>query len=166
MRRVIQAAKSLAGNRVIRLLDLVANPITQYHEWTQNNNVRPIDGFDSFIFLTRKGRLLTSAGVNNALKSAAEAFNIEQAAKGSSMRSPSLSCHWLRRTFDTRLCEMRVSLKVVWYLTGRQDVNMTANVYTTVQENLAASEMLKLVKENGEFHTTFLQQTYRKLSQN
>lgn len=166
MRRVMQRPKSTAGNRTIPLLEPAANAISKYREWAESNGIslaEPIDGFDGFIFLTRKGWPLTSAGVNNALKRAVDAFNKDQMATGDSLRLPSLSCHWLRRTFATRLCEAGVSLKVAQYLMGHEDINMTANVYTAIQGNLTTSEMLKLVGESVELPANSVQHFYNKL---
>ena len=169
MRRVMQAPKSAAGKRTLPLLEPTANAIAQYRGWIEDNGFvlkEPVNGFDSFVFMTRKGWPLTSAGVNSSLKRAVEAFNKDQAVKGSELRLPCISCHWLRRTFATRLCEAGVSLRVAQYLMGHEDINMTANVYTAVQGNLTTSEMLKLVGRGGESRTTFLQQTYGKFSRN
>ena len=169
MKRVMQAPKSAAGKRTLPLLEPAANAIAEYRRWMEEKGItlkEPVDGFDDFVFLTLKGWPLTSAGVNSSLKHAVEAFNEYQESKGSDLRLPPISCHWLRRTFATRLCEAGVSLRVAQYLMGHEDINMTANVYTAVQTRLTTSEMLKLVGKDDGFRTTFVQQTYGKLGQN
>ncbi len=166
MQRVMQHPKSIAGKRIIPLLEPAADAIAEYRAWMTRNGIRlaeSIDGFDDFVFLTRKGWPLTPAGVNNALKRAVDAFNKEQAAKNEALRLPPLSCHWLRRTFATRLCEAGVSLKVAQYLLGHEDINMTANIYTAVQGSLTTSEMLKLMGESVELPEDSVQHFYNKL---
>ncbi len=61
----------------------------------------------------------------------------------------------LRRAVATRLCEAGASLKVAQYLLGHEDINMTANAHATVQGNLTASEMLKLIERGEQSSTTF-----------
>ncbi len=167
MVRLMQGPKSRAANRDIPLIQSAIDAIEEYQEWTGRNDislVEPINGFDSFIFLTRKGWPHTDAGINVALKRAVATINKEQQEKGSSLLLPSISCHWLRRTFATRLCEAGVSLKVAQYLLGHESINMTANVYTAVQSKTAQREMLRLEKTGADFAPTPVQQKYNKFS--
>ncbi|MFR8294661.1 MAG: tyrosine-type recombinase/integrase [Ruminococcus sp.] len=43
---------------------------------------------------------------------------------------PDFSCHTLRHTFATRMCEMGINLKVIQDVLGHSDFSTTMNVYT------------------------------------
>ncbi|MBQ7077068.1 MAG: tyrosine-type recombinase/integrase [Lachnospiraceae bacterium] len=42
---------------------------------------------------------------------------------------PDFSCHILRHTFCTRLCESEPNLKVIQSIMGRSDISTTMNIY-------------------------------------
>ena len=65
-------------------------------------------------------------------------------AKGASVTFlPPFSCHNLRHTFATRMCEAGVNAKVVQDLLGHADVGATLNIYTDATKNLIQPEMAK-----------------------
>ena len=51
-----------------------------------------------------------------------------------------LSCHSLRHTFTTRMCEAGVNVKVIQDALGHKDVSTTLNIYTDVTKELRKSE--------------------------
>ena len=65
-------------------------------------------------------------------------------AKGASVTLlPPFSCHNLRHTFATRMCEAGVNAKVVQELLGHADVGVTLNIYTDATKDLIQPEMEK-----------------------
>lgn len=56
---------------------------------------------------------------------------------------PPFSCHSLRHTFATRMCEAGVNAKVVQELLGHADVGITLNIYTDATKDLIQPEMEK-----------------------
>ena len=65
-------------------------------------------------------------------------------AKGASVTFlPPFSCHNLRHTFATRMCEAGVNAKVVQELLGHADVGITLNIYTDATKDLIQPEMEK-----------------------
>lgn len=171
MVRAMQKPKTRAGRRTIPLLEPAKKAIQDYQEWVEDSGIKlvePVDGFSDFIFLTRKGYPHTDAGINVALKRVIATINKEKELMGDPMRLPYISCHWLRRTFATRLCEAGVSLRVAQYLMGHKDINITANIYTAVQDGLATREMLKLKHQKNPValpsNVFNLQQTYNKFA--
>ena len=166
MIRKMQKPKSNAGRRLIPLLSPAKEAIKQYRSWETKNKitlVSPIDGYDDYVFLTRMGFPLSSSTVNSALAKAVDAINRERKSR-EEVIFPHVSCHWFRRTFATRLCESDVSLRVAQYVLGHADVNITASIYTAVSEELAATEMEKLIKKGAPKERTPLQLTYYQLS--
>ena len=61
---------------------------------------------------------------------------------------PRFSCHNLRHTFATRLCEADVNIKVIQELLGHSDFSTTMDIYTDVTKDLKEREINKL---NGTF---------------
>ncbi len=53
---------------------------------------------------------------------------------------PNFSCHSLRHTFTTRLCEAGVNIKVIQDTLGHADVSTTLNIYADATKELKKSE--------------------------
>ena len=51
-----------------------------------------------------------------------------------------ISCHSLRHTFTTRMCEAGVNVKVIQDTLGHKDIATTLNIYTDVTKELKRSE--------------------------
>ena len=93
---------------------------------------------------------------------------------------PEFSCHHLRHTFATRLCEVESNLKVIQSIMGHKNIETTMDIYAEATdrkkeetfENLAAkldelfyevrkTDLIEItregrVKELSFFHTTFI----------
>lgn len=54
---------------------------------------------------------------------------------------PDFSCHNLRHTFATRLCESGINLKVIQDVLGHADVKTTMNIYVDVTTELKKKEI-------------------------
>ena len=50
------------------------------------------------------------------------------------------SCHSLRHTFTTRMCEAGVNIKVIQDTLGHKDITTTLNIYTDVTKELKRTE--------------------------
>lgn len=167
MVRVMQEPKSYAGNRVIPLLEPARKSIEEYIRWVEESRITlasPIDGYSDFVFLTRKGWPLSPSGVNVSLKRAVNAINKEQTEKGEQLLLPHISCHWLRRTFATRLCEAGVSLKVAQYVLGHADASLTLMVYQAAHTDFTTAEMMKLIDAGKSTPLSSVQQIYNKFA--
>ena len=53
---------------------------------------------------------------------------------------PHFSCHSLRHTFTTRMCEAGVNVKVIQDILGHTDISTTLNIYADVTKELRKSE--------------------------
>lgn len=53
---------------------------------------------------------------------------------------PPFSCHTLRHTFTTRMCEAGVNIKVIQDTLGHADVSTTLNIYADATKDLKRSE--------------------------
>ena len=54
---------------------------------------------------------------------------------------PNISCHNLRHTFCTRICENESNLKVIQELMGHVDIQTTMNIYAEVSDERRKSSL-------------------------
>ena len=54
---------------------------------------------------------------------------------------PDFSCHVLRHTFATRMCESGLNIKVVQSVLGHADITTTLDIYVTVTNELKKQEI-------------------------
>lgn len=67
---------------------------------------------------------------------------LEKAKKeNKSVLLPRFSCHILRHTFATRLCEAGVNIKVIQDILGHADISTTMNIYTDATKELKEREL-------------------------
>ena len=81
-------------------------------------------------------------GVNKAIRRIIRDCNDEQLLKDENAKIllPHFSCHSLRHTFTTRMCEAGVNVKVIQDTLGHKDISTTLNIYTDVTKELRRSE--------------------------
>lgn len=105
-----------------------------------------IEGYDDFIFLNRSGGVQSAANLNKALRRIMRDCNMEMLETHNGPDDPVLlppfSCHILRHTFATRLCESGVNIKVIQNVLGHADIDTTMNIYVDVTRELKNKEML------------------------
>lgn len=93
-----------------------------------------IDAFSGFVFSTGEGNVYTPESVNRAIKRIYDDYNkkeTEAAAreKREPLLRPHFSCHNLRHTFCTRLCENESNVKVIQSVMGHADFSTTMDIY-------------------------------------
>lgn len=101
-----------------------------------------IDGYTDFIFINRYGQPHHQGTLNKALRRIIRDCNDEIVLKGKSnaLLLPHFSCHSLRHTFTTRMCEAGVNIKVIQDALGHADVSTTLNIYADATKDLKVSE--------------------------
>ena len=104
-----------------------------------------MDGYDDFIFINRDGQVQHQGTLNKALRRIIRDCNDEVLEKygidSDPVLLPHFSCHILRHTFATRLCESGVNLKVIQDVLGHADIETTANIYIDVTKELKKKEI-------------------------
>ena len=95
-----------------------------------------------FIFLNRFGQPQHPETLNKAIRRIIRDCNDEQLLKDENAKVllPHFSCHSLRHTFTTRMCEAGVNVKVIQDTLGHKDISTTLNIYTDVTKGLRRSE--------------------------
>jgi len=149
----IHTPKTKAGKRTIPILNGVREALEQEWQFQQDIEVEcivQIDGYTDFIFVNRFGNVHNQNTLNKALRRISRDCNedIISKSRGKSTVTllPRFSCHTLRHTFATRLCESGVNIKVIQDVLGHADFNTTMNVYTDATKDLKQREFESLEK--------------------
>lgn len=142
----INSPKTEAGVRQIPMLEFVKEAFMmekKYHQEAGLECHSVIDGYSDFIFLNRNGEVYGQASLNKAIKRIIRDCNDEQFLKSESpeVLLPNFSCHSLRHTFTTRLCEAGKNIKLMQDILGHQDISTTMNIYADVTKELREKEL-------------------------
>ena len=142
--------KTLASERTIPLTPSVKAAFMmqkEYLELTGIKSVDHIDGYDDFIFVNRYGKVFNQSPINTAIHRLVKEINLDIIDKAGENEPecliPHFSCHILRHTFATRLCEQGVNIKVIQAILGHTDFQTTMNIYVDVTNELKKDEMNK-----------------------
>ena len=141
----VNTPKTEAGNRQVPMLDFVKEAFVMEKERQELLGVHceaTIDGYTDFIFLNRFGQPQHQSTLNKAIRRIIRDCNDEQFLKTENpeVLLPHFSCHSLRHTFTTRMCEAGVNIKVIQDALGHTDISTTLNIYTDVTKELKTSE--------------------------
>ncbi|MCQ4672450.1 site-specific integrase [Lactonifactor longoviformis] len=98
----------------------------------------PVDGLESLVFTTEKGRPLQGGSIDAELK------RICKGIQGMHPGFPEISPHSLRHTFATRGIENGMQLKVMQTILGHSTLAMTSDLYSHVLPDIKAQEMRKI----------------------
>ena len=124
----------------------------QEKEFQKFNNIRckmTIDGYTDFIFLSLVGNVQHHVGINKVLKRIIRECNKQvqrQIDEGKFDEAdvvflPDFSCHSLRHTCATRLCEAGTNIKVIQDMLGHADIETTMNIYVEATKDLKRIEV-------------------------
>ena len=132
----LSTPKTEAGIRTIPMLDVVYDALKLEEEDQQENgfNETVIDGVSGFVFQNRFGNILNQQAVNSAIKRIVTNYNNEEEItaareKRNPLILPYFSCHILRHTLATRLCEQETNLKVIQSIMGHRNIETTMDIY-------------------------------------
>ena len=111
-----------------------------------------IDGYTDFIFTNQNGNVYTAERLDKALRDIIESYNkqeevIAKAEEREPFFLPHLSCHSLRHTFCTRLCERDVNIKVIQTVMGHANIKITMDIYAEVSEEKKMREIEAMADE-------------------
>ena len=141
----VNTPKTEAGNRQVPMLDFVKEAFLMEKERQDMLDVHceaMVDGYTDFIFINRFGQPQHQSTLNKAIRRIIRDCNDEQFLKDDNPKVllPHFSCHSLRHTFTTRMCEAGVNVKVIQDTLGHKDISTTLNIYTDVTKELKRSE--------------------------
>ena len=145
----INTPKTKAGTRQVPMLDFVREAFIIEREYQEALDIRctiTIDGYSDFIFVNRYGHTQHQATLNKAIRRIIRDCNDEVLLKEEKnpVLLPHFSCHSLRHTFTTRMCEAGVNVKVIQDALGHADISTTLNIYADVTKELKKDEFADL----------------------
>lgn len=141
----VHTPKTVNGIRQVPMLDFVKSAFEEERRNQELAGVRceaTVDGYSDFIFVNRFGQPQHQGTLNKALRRIIRDCNDAIMLKGkkNALMLPHFSCHSLRHTFTTRLCEAGVNIKVIQDALGHADVSTTLNIYADATRDLKVSE--------------------------
>ena len=142
--------KSQAGNRIIPMTEKVKEAFLMEKRLQEDAGITcdiSIDGYTDFVFLNRFGKVQTMSMLNKALKRIMRDCNDQILSNAEEdedvLLLPPFSCHVLRHTFATRLCESGMNIKVIQSVLGHADLSTTINTYIHATEDFKKEEFSK-----------------------
>ena len=141
----VHTPKTEAGKRQVPMLEFVKEAFLMEREYQQLVGLEckvTIDGYTDFIFLNRDGGTFYQGSLNKTIRRIIRDCNDEVLQKGEEnpVLLPHFSCHSLRHTFTTRMCEAGVNIKVMQDTLGHADISTTLNIYADVTKELKKEE--------------------------
>ncbi len=141
----VNTPKTKAGERTIPMMDFVKEAFLLEKQYQQEINLycqATVDGYTDFIFINRFGNVQHHGTLNKAIQRIIRDCNDEVLLKGgkSPVLLPKFSCHSLRHTFTTRLCESGMNVKVIQDVLGHADISTTMNIYVDVTKDMKQKE--------------------------
>lgn len=132
----VSLPKTEAGIRTIPMLDIVkdAFDMEKEEQAIMGENTQVIDGMSGFVFCNRFNKVHNPQTVNDTIRRICKNYNAEEALNAKKegrepIILPDFSCHHLRHTFCTRLCETETNLKVIQDIMGHRSIETTMNIY-------------------------------------
>ena len=140
----ISTTKTSAGTRIIPMMADVRRALEDERVRQQELGVKctaVIDGYTDFIFFNRFGNPHQPAAINREINRIILAYNAQEMYTSEvegreAVILPSFSCHNLRHTFCTRMCESESNIKVIQDVMGHADIKTTMEVYAEAQKEL------------------------------
>lgn len=150
----ISKPKTEAGIRQIPMMDTVYDALLNEYERQKEEGfcTYELDGFTGFVFSNKLDRLHNPHCVNQAIKRIYEAHNAEEIIDAKREHRepviiPHFTCHVLRHTFCSRLCESDMNIKVIQEIMGHKTVETTLDIYTEVNFNKKQDSLEELARK-------------------
>jgi len=143
----INTPKTADGERTIPMMDWVKEAFLLEKQYQEDAGIScsvTIDGYTDFIFINRYGKAQHQGTLNKAIRRITRDCNDEILNNADGNEFPLLlphsSCHSLRHTFATRLCEAGLNVKVIQDVLGHKDISTTMDIYVDVTKELKKKE--------------------------
>lgn len=147
----IQTPKTKASIREIPMVSEVIDAFLTEYELQKCIGFceEEIDGVSDFVFSNSAHMVYTDGAINRAFRQIVDDFNDqEKMLAKQEHRDPELlpyfSCHILRHTFCSRLCENEPNPKIAQEIMGHSDIQTTLNIYAEVDKSVKKKAMLQL----------------------
>lgn len=148
----INAPKTPTSKRLIPMTEKVRKAFLEEREKQLIKGLEcnvEVDGYTNFIFLNRFGGPQHYGTLNKAYKRIIRDCNDAEFLKSEDpeVLLPNFSCHNLRHTFATRLCEAEINIKIIQSVLGHSSISTTMDIYTHVTKKslVEAKELLERI---------------------
>lgn len=132
----IHSPKTDSGIRIIPMSQKVYEAFMEQKRLNillgKNENVK-VENYTGFVFVTRNDRPFIPTSVNKVLYKIVNAHNRMEHIQEEE-KLPSISAHTMRHTFCTRMSENGMDIKVLQYLMGHSNINITMQIYNHVTD--------------------------------
>lgn len=152
----INDTKTPASKRKIPMTEQVKQAFLQEKQIQEAMGVAceaEVEGYTDFVFVNRFGGLYNQSTINNAYKRIIRDCNDAELLKSDNPKVllPNFTCHNLRHTFATRLCESGMNIKMIQDILGHTDISTTMDLYTHVTQEMRqeAKECMENVLVKG-----------------
>jgi len=150
----VLAALNLAdeATKAERDVERTSGELSEREEQAETGfNETEIDGMKGFVFITRFGSVPNPQSVNRTIKRITSNYNAEETVNAKKERRepvilPDFSCHHLRHTFCTRLCENETNLKVIQAVMGHRNIETTMDIYAEATDRKKQESFDRLSK--------------------
>lgn len=136
------------------MMDAVYNALKNEYDRQKKDGfcTYELDGVSGFIFSNKLGLLHNPHCVNLVIKRIYEAHNAREIIDAKREHRepviiPHFSCHVLRHTFCSRLCESDMNVKVIQEIMGHKNVETTLDIYTEVNYNKKKDSLEELASK-------------------
>lgn len=151
----VSTPKTSAGTRLIPMMDSVYNALLEEREYQNRfgSNTAVVDGMSGFVFQNRNGNVYYPCTINRAIDRISLDYNTQESVKAAEenrepLLIPHFTCHHLRHTFATRICQNVSDLKSIQAIMGHADIQTTMDVYaeaTAEGKRKAINELSKIM---------------------
>lgn len=154
----VSAPKTSKGIRTIPMMDEVKEALLAEYNHQQRNGFcqTVVDGVAGFVFQNRDGRPLHQGLINRAIRRVCDSYNADTkriiTEEGCEpLLLPRFSCHHMRHTFCTRLCEKETNVKIIQEIMGHADIQTTLDIYAEVTDSIEHAAMEKIQNQTEFF---------------
>lgn len=145
----VNTPKTTKSTRQVPMMGFVKEAFLKEKEYQEMLGIKcnvVVDGYTDFIFVNRFGNVQHQGTLNKAIRRITRDCNDEILLREEEnpILLPHFSCHTLRHTFTTRMCEAGVNVKVIQDALGHSDISTTLNIYADVTKELKQAEFVGL----------------------
>lgn len=139
MEYMVSTLKTKNSYRDLPMTDIVYRALQNVIKNRRECIYNEIDGYKGFIFIDYYGKPKVSSHYHNYFKCLLDSYN-----KANEKPLPKITPHVLRHTYCTKMVYKGMNPKVLQYLMGHSDINITLNLYTHASIDNVKEEMRRI----------------------
>ena len=152
---VVNKPKTEAGFRMIPMIDPVYEALVEEKARQAEEGIScktEIEDLKDFVFCNRFCEIYNPEQINKQIRRVIKSHNDEETVKAACegrkvIMLPNFTCHHMRHTFCSRLCEAEANVKVIQSLMGHKDIHTTLDIYAEVSDKKKRESLMGLFNE-------------------